>query len=169
MSLRGRNYKLWRGQATTRKKFLPGAPGVRIAKFTTGTTKVDYDWKLKLITTERVQVRHTAIEATRVAANKKINEDGFEEYFLMVKKYPHIILRENKMIATAGADRLQEGMRKAYGKPTGLAARVKVGDTILELSVKDDKLDKAKLALKLAASKFPAPMKVVVEPIPKKQ
>ncbi len=46
------------------------------------------------------------------------------------------ILRENKMIATAGADRLQEGMRKAFGKPIGLAARVDIGSTILELQVK---------------------------------
>jgi large subunit ribosomal protein L10e len=167
--LKGRNYKIASGHPTTNKKFLPGAPNVRIAKFTTGTAKVDYDWRLKLVTTERVQVRHTAIEATRVAANKKISEDDFEEYFLMVKKYPHVILRENKMIATAGADRLQEGMRKAYGKPSSLAARVKPGDTILELNVKDDQLEKGKLALKLAASKFPAPMKVEVEPIQKKK
>ena len=31
------------------------------------------------------------------------------------------------MIATAGADRLQEGMRRAFGKATGLAARIQPG------------------------------------------
>jgi large subunit ribosomal protein L10e len=72
-----------------------------------------------------------------------------------VKTYPHIILRENKMIATAGADRLQEGMRKAFGKPIGLAARVEIGSTILELRVKSENLEKGKEALKAASAKLP--------------
>ena len=62
------------------------------------------------------------LEAARVAANKKLTPIGETAYFLRVKVYPHVILRENRMIATAGADRLQEGMRKAWGKPMGLAA-----------------------------------------------
>jgi large subunit ribosomal protein L10e len=65
------------------------------------------------------------------------------------------------MIATAGADRLQEGMRKAFGKPIGLAARVKIGSVILELSVMNENLDKAKLAMWAAATKLP--MKTHVE------
>ena len=50
-----------------------------------------------------------------------------------------MLLRENKMIATAGADRLQEGMRRAFGKATGLAARVERGKTIYEAHVTKDK------------------------------
>jgi large subunit ribosomal protein L10e len=148
---------------TTRKKFLPGAPNVRIAKFSSGSARGDYDVRLQLVSTEKVQIRHTAIEAARVAANKKISEDGYEEYFLAVKIYPHVILRENKMLATAGADRLQEGMRKAYGKPTSLGARVNIGTPILEMHVKNTDLDKAKASFKLAASKLPAPMDIKVE------
>lgn len=158
--MHGKNYRTPSGMATTNKHYLPGTPNVKIARFTTGTGKSDYDVKLRLIITERVQIRHNAIEAARVAANKKISEDGNMDYFLEVKLYPHIILRENRMIATAGADRLQEGMRKAYGKPSGLAARVKIGATIMELSVMNNLLPKAVEALKIAASKLPAPMKI---------
>lgn len=150
---------------TTRKKFLPGAPNVRIAKFSSGSAREDYDVKLKLVSTEKVQIRHTAIEAARVAAHKKIGEIENEEYFLEVKVYPHVILRENKMLATAGADRLQEGMRKAYGKPVSLAARVNIGSSILELSVKNETRSIAEEALRLAASKLPAPMDIDAEPL----
>lgn len=77
------------------------------------------------------------------------------------------MLRENKMIATAGADRLQEGMRRAFGKPIGLAARVEVDDIILEASVKKENLEKAKEALKVATSKLPIP--TYIKEVPLKQ
>jgi large subunit ribosomal protein L10e len=153
--LHGKNYRTIKGMAYTSKKFAPGAPNPKVARFTTGKASTDYDFMLRLISEGRVQVRHNALEAARVAANKKMGLIGEENYFLVVKTYPHIILRENKMIATAGADRLQEGMRKAFGKPIGLAARVGIGDTILELSVRTDNLEKAKEALWAASTKLP--------------
>lgn len=92
---------------------------------------------------------------------------GEENYLLTVKTYPHIILRENKMIATAGADRLQEGMRKAFGKPIGLAARVEIGTTVLELRVKAANLAKAKEAMEAGSSKLPMKTKVAVNTLAK--
>ena len=153
--MHGKNYRTIKGMAYTSKKFAPGAPNPKVARFTTGKARPDYDFMVKLISEGRVQVRHNALEAARVAANKKLTPVGEESYHLLVKSYPHIILRENKMIATAGADRLQEGMRKAFGKPIGLAARVEIGDTILELSVKSENLDKGREAMKAASAKLP--------------
>ena len=54
------------------------------------------------------------------------------------------------MIAAAGADRLSDGMRRAFGKANSLAARVKQGQVIMEMNVKKDHLDAAKSALKKA-------------------
>ena len=139
----------------TRKEFAPSAPNPKIARFSTGTARPDYEVKLQLMAEERVQIRHNALEAARVAINKKMASVGEENFYLAVKVYPHVILRENKMIATAGADRLQEGMRKAFGKPIGLAARVDQGSVLFELSVKQTSVEKAKEALKTAASKLP--------------
>jgi len=110
---------------------------------------------LKLVSDGRVQIRHNALEAARVAASKKVQLLGEDNFLLRVIVYPHEILKENKMIATAGADRLQEGMRKAFGKPIGLAARVKQGSVILELSVMKENLDKAKEAMWAASTKLP--------------
>ena len=141
--------------AYTSKKFAPGAPNPKVARFTTGKSSPDYDYVVRLVSEGRVQIRHNALEAARVAANKKLALIGEDNYHLLVKTYPHIILRENKMIATAGADRLQEGMRKAFGKPIGLAARVEIGSPVLELSVKSENLEKAKEAMKAASAKLP--------------
>lgn len=154
--------------AYTSKKFAPGAPNPKVARFTTGKASQDYDYLLKLVSEGRVQIRHNALEASRVAASKKVALLGEENFFLVVKTYPHIILRENKMIATAGADRLQEGMRKAFGKPIGLAARVSIGDTILELSVKAENLEKAKDAMKAASTKLPMKTKMEILHLEKK-
>jgi len=141
--------------AYTSKKFAPGAPNPKVARFTTGKSRQDYDNLFKLVSDGRVQIRHNALEAARVAASKKVALIGEENFLLKVVSYPHLILRENKMIATAGADRLQEGMRKAFGKPIGLAARVDIGDTVLELSLKAENFEKGKEAMWAAATKLP--------------
>ena len=153
--MHGKNYRQWKGMAYTSKKFAPGAPNPKVARFTTGKSRQDYDYLFKLISEGRVQIRHNALEAARVAASKKVALVGEENFLLRVVSYPHLILRENKMIATAGADRLQEGMRKAFGKPIGLAARVDIGDVVLELSLKAENLEKGKEAMWAASTKLP--------------
>ncbi len=145
------------------KRFAPGSPNPKVARFTTGKASKDYDYTVQLISQGKVQIRHNALEAARVAASKKLATVGEEAFYLVVKTYPHLVLRENKMIATAGADRLQEGMRKAFGKPIGLAARVEIGTTVLELSVKAENLDKAKAAMTAAATKLPMKTKVEIQ------
>ena len=122
---------------------------------------------MQLVSKGRVQIRSNALEAARVAANKKLASLGEEGYYLIVKTYPHLVLRENKMIATAGADRLQEGMRKAFGKPIGVAARVDIGTTVLELHVKAADLDKGKNAMNAAKTKLPMLTEVAIEALQK--
>ena len=163
--MHGQNYREIKGMAYTSKVYAPGAPNSKIARFTTGKYKPDYDYKVQLISLARVQIRHNALEASRVAASKKVALVGEEAFYLVVKTYPHIILRENKMIATAGADRLQEGMRKAFGKPIGLAARVYHDTVVIEISVMAEHLDKAKAAMKAASTKLPMLTKIVVMPL----
>ncbi|MDG6966099.1 MAG: 50S ribosomal protein L16 [Nitrososphaerota archaeon] len=147
------------------KKFAPGTPNPKVARFTTGKFGHDYDYKLELISNARLQIRSNALEAARVAASKKLASIGEEAFYLRVVTYPHVVMRENKMIATAGADRLQEGMRKAFGKPIGVAARVDIGSVILDILIKAENLDKAKAALKAATTKLPFTYKIVVTPL----
>ena len=92
----------------------------------------------------------------------KYGETGYK---MSIRPFPHIILRENKMIATAGADRLQEGMRRSFGKPTGRAARIDVGQEILTIYVKEDGVETAKKACQVARTKLPMKMKIWVEKV----
>jgi len=129
-----------------------------------GDTRASYDYRVSLVVQAPIQIRHNALEAARVAANKvlfdKLGETG---YVVRLRPYPHIILRENRMIATAGADRLQEGMRRSFGKPSGRAARVRAGQSILDLYVNQPHVDLAKEALKVSSSKLSASCRIVVE------
>jgi len=77
--------------------------------------------------------------------------------------FPHVVLRENKMIFGAHADRLQEGMRRAFGKPIGRAARVEPGQEIIVVQVDESGLEAAKEALRRAETKLPTPCKILIE------
>ena len=67
------------------------------------------------------------------------------------------------MIFGAHADRLQDGMKKAFGKPIGTAARVKPDQAIIVVDINEDGVETAKEALKRGESKLPMPCRVVVE------
>ena len=155
--MKGVNYRETRGMPYVRKEYIAGKPQLKIARFSSGQAADNYDYKLELIVTEKLQIRHNALEAARLAANKRMSTAGEMSFFSMLRVYPHVILRENKMIATAGADRLQEGMRRAFGKATGLAARVRPGQSIFEAHVTAANLNLAKEGFKVAASKLGCP------------
>ena len=153
--MHGANYRDGTGQPFTRKKYIKGKPQIKIAKFQ-GGKKATYQHCVQLLINEKVQIRHMAIEACRLAANKTLEKTAGESgYYSRLRIYPHNLLRENKMIAAAGADRLQEGMRRAWGKAVSLGARVRQGQCIMELYVNSTHVDAAKKALKGACVKLP--------------
>merc|ERR1712154_639749 len=65
---------------------------------------------------------------------KHIGKDG---YHIKMRAHPFHVLRANKMLSCAGADRLSSGMRHSYGKPIGVAARVDIGQILLSVRAKD--------------------------------
>lgn len=84
------------------------------------------------------------------------------------------------MLSCAGADRLQTGMRGAFGKPNGSVARVNIGQIILSVRTRDSRksdrtysvhrrladyvLDRATAieALRRSQYKFPGRQKIIV-------
>ena len=154
--MKGRNYRTPRGQPYTRLKYIHGTPPSKISRFTSGDLKGKFEYKFSLVAQGPVQIRHNALEAARVAANKVLIDTlGETGYKIHLKVYPHVILRENRMIATAGADRLQEGMRRSFGKPTGRAARITTGQSILDIYVNSNAVETAKKALRVGTTKLP--------------
>lgn len=154
-----RMYRQIRGQAFTRKEYTGGIPVPRIQQFVSGNRTEAYPEKYHMVVKEQCQIRHTALEAARIAANKYISKRaGSMNYKLTCRVYPHHILRENKQATGAGADRVSQGMRKSFGKNVGTAARVSAGQEVFSLEVPANLEKHAKLALKKASQKLPSPV-----------
>ena len=157
--------KNWRAHERpyTRGDYIAGAPQPRIAKYTMGKYSDDYEYELLLIAQEDMQIRDAALESARIALTKNLSTDlGNEGYFIELKAHPHHVLRENKLIFGAHADRLQEGMRRAFGKPVGRAARVTKGSPVFRVLVNENGLQAAKKALKIASKKLPKSYRIVI-------
>jgi large subunit ribosomal protein L10e len=128
-----------------------------------GDTKKQFEYEAKLIALEQAQIRHVSLEAARIASNRILLGKLVSNYRLDVLPYPHNILRENKMIFGAHADRLQQGMRASFGRPIGTAARVRADQTIIMVGVGAEGVETAKIALKRGSAKLPIPCRIVVE------
>lgn len=148
--------------AYTQKKYMGGIPGSKIVKFTMGNPGREFPFRLELVGIKSGQIRHNALESARIAANRVMeNRVGRENFMLKIVPFPHQVLREHKRVNVAQADRFQEGMKRAYGKPVGTAARVKRGDVIMVAEVEEQNIDTAKTALKRASDKFPITCRII--------
>eukprot|EP00877_Chromochloris_zofingiensis_P001541 jgi/Chrzof1/11388/Cz05g34280.t1 len=115
-----------------------------------------------LVSWEKENVTSEALEAARIAANKyMVKYAGKEAFHLRVRVHPFHVLRINKMLSCAGADRLQTGMRGAFGKPQGVCARVQIGQILMSIRCKDNHATVAAEALRRAKFKFPGRQKIV--------
>lgn len=152
-----RCYRHVRGPANTRVgKFVRGAPDARIRAYDAGNRKGDFPVHVHLVSLEKCQIRHTALEAARIAVNRVLQRAlGVEGYHMTIRIHPHHILRENKMMAVAGADRIQDGMRRSFGKPTDRAARVKEGQEVVTVRAYAKDYFTMLDALKRGADRFP--------------
>jgi len=126
-----------------------------------GNAAGEFEAELSLVGLERCQIRHQALEAARVASNRDMTKRaGRLNYHLRVRVKPYHFLRENKMISGAGADRVQDGMRRAWGKVIGSAARIKPNQAIITIRVNRQHIKAAMAALQKAAPKMPTPCKI---------
>ncbi|MFH0884547.1 MAG: 50S ribosomal protein L16 [Candidatus Micrarchaeota archaeon] len=116
-----------------RKSFIKAMPHADLHQFRMGVMKPDYDLILSLKSEGPIIIRDNAIESARQSMNKHLEKTAPGAFYFQVRVYPHHIIRENKMIAGAGADRLQKGMRQAFGRPTDRAARLKTGTKLFTI------------------------------------
>ena len=160
-----RMYRRIKSQSYTRRKYMGGVPHSRIAQFEMGNKKIknDFPIEMHLIVDHPVAIRHTALEAARIACNRTIQKKaGTTGYFFKVRIFPHEVLRENKMATGAGADRISSGMRNAFGKAVGTAARVNSNQVIMTLHVNQVNFHDAKTALWKAGLKLPSTYRIEV-------
>ncbi len=125
------------------RSYIRTVPPQKIVKFEMGKNSLIKEGKLphilKVISTEKVQIRHNALEACRQFLNKKLDEELAGQYTFKVVPFPHHIQRENKMLTGAGADRMQTGMQLAFGKAVGKAAILKPGKELFIFQLPNEK------------------------------
>jgi large subunit ribosomal protein L10e len=146
----------------TRRKYMGGVPGSKVVHYDMGNLQEDFPVKLTLVVKEPCQIRHTALEAARVAANRfLLKQVGRTNFHMKLRVYPHHVIRENKQATGAGADRVSSGMRRAFGKAVGTAAQVEAGQKLFTLGVPANYLNDAKIALTRAGHKLPTPIQII--------
>jgi large subunit ribosomal protein L10e len=153
--------------AYTRREYITGIPGSKIAQHNMGNLQTgpdDYPVHISLVVEEECQIRHGALEASRLSANRRLLKHvGQENYKMVLRKFPHHVIRENKQATGAGADRVSDGMRQSFGKPVGTAARIQRGDTVFTAYCNPEDAATVKDALRRAYNKISPPCRIVVE------
>jgi large subunit ribosomal protein L10e len=161
-----RMYRNLAKKAYTRREYMGGVPGNKIVQFEMGNLSQEFPTEIDLVVEESCQIRHSALEACRISINRKLlKEVGRMNFHFKVRVFPHHILRENKQATGAGADRVSEGMRLAFGKAVGTAARVASGQLIMTVFTTPQYLDKVKEAMRNGAHKLPSPSHLKVHTI----
>jgi large subunit ribosomal protein L10e len=138
------------------KTFIRISPNPKIIRFGIGDAKKKFEYNVDLISNKDLQIRDSAIESARQTSNRLLEKTiGPNAYYFKIRVYPHHVLRENPLAAGAGADRFSTGMSHSFGKPIGIASRVKKGQKLITISVDKIHLDVARQALKRASAKLP--------------
>lgn len=128
-------------QPYPKSRFNRGVPDPKIRIFDLGRKRAavdDFPLCIHLVSNEYEQLSSEALEAARICANKYlVKNSGKDAFHLRVRAHPFHVVRINKMLSCAGADRLQTGMRGAWGKPNGSVARVNIGQIIMSVRTRD--------------------------------
>eukprot|EP00275_Glaucocystis_incrassata_P000893 EC121048.1.p1 GENE.EC121048.1~~EC121048.1.p1 ORF type:complete len:168 (+),score=15.61 EC121048.1:73-576(+) len=135
-------YRFHRGKPYIKSRFCRGVPDAQIRIYDVGRKKAnvyEFPFCVHLVSMEKENLSSEALEAARIACNKYVVKfAGKDNFHMRVRVHPWHVLRINKMLSCAGADRLHTGMRGAFGKPTGTCARVQIGQVILSVRTEEN-------------------------------
>ncbi|KDO54933.1 hypothetical protein CISIN_1g027696mg [Citrus sinensis] len=124
-----RCYRQIKNKPYPKSRFCRGVPDPKIRIYDVGMKKKGVDefpFCVHLVSWEKENVSSEALEAARIACNKYMAKfAGKDAFHLRVRVHPFHVLRINKMLSCAGADRLQTGMRGAFGKPQAIVFMLK--------------------------------------------
>lgn len=161
-----RCYRYCKNKPYPKSRFNRGVPDSKIRIFDMGKKRATveaFPLCIHLVSNEYEQLSSEALEAARICCNKYLVKFvGKESFHIRVRVHPFHVTRINKMLSCAGADRLQTGMRGAYGKPQGKVARVNIGQPIMSVRVADRHKDHVVEALRRTKFKFPGRQLIIV-------
>jgi len=161
-----RCYRYCKNKPYPKSRFNRGVPDSKIRIFDLGRKKAnveDFPLSIHLVSDELEQLSSEAMEAARICCNKYLVKNcGKDQFHIRVRVHPFHVLRINKMLSCAGADRLQTGMRGAFGKAHGTVARVKIGQILLSVRSHDKHKADVVEALRRSKFKFPGRQKIYI-------
>ncbi|MFH1823184.1 MAG: 50S ribosomal protein L16 [archaeon] len=151
------------------KSYIKTIPPSKIAKYNMGDihgfNKGKFKFLVSLITKATIQIRDNSLEASRQLVNRHLEKNYKTNYYFRVMVYPHHILRENKMLTGAGADRMQTGMSQSFGKPTSVAAQVKKGQKLFSVACNKDQIPFVRTLISKIRPKISGQHSIIVEEI----
>jgi len=161
-----RCYRYCKNKPYPKSRYCRGVPDAKIRIYDLGRKRAGVDefpLCVHLISNEYEQLSSEALEAARICANKYITKvSGKDSFHMRIRVHPYHVIRINKMLSCAGADRLQTGMRGAFGKPNGVVARVDIGQILLSVRTKDSNKAVVIEGLRRCKYKFPGQQKIVI-------
>ena len=161
-----RCYRCCRGKPYPKSRYNRGVPDPKIRIYDIGRKKAPVNqlpYSVHIVSDEVEQISSESLEAARIACNKYLTKHvGKDNFHLRCRVHPWHVIRINKMLSCAGADRLQTGMRQAFGKSYGKVARVKIGSILYSVRLDKQHVKPALEAFRRAKNKFPGRQKIIV-------
>jgi ribosomal protein L10e len=149
--------------------YIKTVPPQKIVKFNMGNYKKfekgNFKFKMSVLSSENIQIRDLALEATRQSLNKDLTKLFQKNFFLRCNVYPHNILRNNRIFSGGSkGERIQTGMTKSFGSPEGRAAVIKKGKPVFTAYFSTESaIPKVRGFFKKIIPKLPCKTKIVVE------
>jgi large subunit ribosomal protein L10e len=161
-----RCYRCCRGKPYPKSRYNRGVPDPKIRIYDIGRKKAPVNqlpYSVHIVSDEVEQISSESLEAARIACNKYLTKHvGKDNFHLRCRVHPWHVVRINKMLSCAGADRLQTGMRQAFGKSYGKVARVTIGSILYSVRLDKQHVKSALEAFRRAKNKFPGRQKIIV-------
>ena len=103
------SYRYCKNKPYPKSRFCRGVPDAKIRIFDLGRKKArvdDFPLCVHLVSDEYEQLSSEALEAGRICANKYLVKTcGKDAFHLRMRPHPFHVIRINKMLSCAGADR----------------------------------------------------------------
>ncbi|KCZ74731.1 ribosomal protein L10.e, partial [Anncaliia algerae PRA109] len=152
-------YRYIKNKPYLKSRFCRGVPDSKLVIYDLGKKKagvMELPLCIHLVSRERENLSAEALEAARISANRYMIKHAGKDFFhLKIRIQTYHVIRINKMLSCAGADRLQTGMRGSFGKPMGRVGRVEMGQIIMSVRTKECYKHVAIEAFSRAKNKFP--------------
>jgi ribosomal protein L10e len=104
-----RCYRYCKNKPYIKSRYCRGVPDAKLRIFDLGRKKAnveEFPYCIHLVSLEKEQLSSEALEAARIACNKYITKrSGKDSFHMRIRVHPYHVLRINKMLSCAGADR----------------------------------------------------------------